>query len=158
MSTQIISADQVNEIKAAAAAAADSAKAVAPTGTKMPVAQWIKRDKFETDGTKMLVELLGKGCVVSSIGKPTTSKAGEVGVNFKVTMPQVTLETKIQNYVTTQQNAKARRAAKRAAEGKGTKAKTEAKAEAAPAAAPAPAAQPDVAALLAQLQAQRKAA
>jgi len=49
------------QIKAAAAAAADAAKSVAPKGTKMPVAQWTKRNQFESEGRKRCVRCWIKG-------------------------------------------------------------------------------------------------
>ena len=108
----------IAQIKAAAAAAAEAAKGVAPKGTKMPVAQWTKRNQFEVDGTKHLRELLDAGYVVSSIGKPTTTKGGEVGVNFKIAAPQCGLEAKVEAHVKTQLNSQAKRKAKREAAAK----------------------------------------
>lgn len=125
----ILSAEKVSAIKNAAAAAADSAKAVADKGTKLPVAQWAKRDQYETEGTKMLVELLSAGYVVTGLGKAMTSKAGEVSANFKIGLPQCGLEEKVAAYVTTMENARARRKALREAKkaGAAAPAKVEAK-------------------------------
>jgi hypothetical protein len=110
-----LSAEKVLAIKNAAAAAADSAKAVADKGTKLPVAQWAKRDQYETEGTKMLVDLLNAGYVVTGLGKAMTNKSGEVSANFKIGLPQCGLEEKVANYVTTMENARARRKAAREA-------------------------------------------
>ncbi len=139
-----ISTDTINSIKTIAADVAKQVKDAAEKGTKLPASQWAKRDHYEKNATATLRDLLAAGYVVSGVGKPTVSKAGEVGVNFKISAPQMGLAEKVKTYVTAQMNAKAKRAALRAA-------------KQTPAAAPVVAMNPGAAAVAALAQLQKAA-
>ena len=115
MSTQIITADKITAIKAAALAAANAAKATADKRTKLPVAQWVKRDIYETDGTKLLIEQLTAGAVVCSVGKVTVDKAGNQYASYKIGMKQGSIESKVATFVTNAKNSAERRKAAREA-------------------------------------------
>ena len=109
MSTQVITADKITAIKAAALAAANAAKATADKGTKLPVAQWVKRDIYEKDGTALLIAQLTAGAVVCSVGKVTVDKAGNQYASYKLGMKQGSLESKVETFVTNTKNSAERR-------------------------------------------------